>query len=102
MYLLPSLPPTQIFTDSSGYGCGIVVAAVLRRPGRKDVVWQFYLGPDWHHTVYKGELVGILLILSLISTQKVYNDILCLQIFKLPCKPSMVAKRDQEVTFSTK
>jgi hypothetical protein len=55
----------MIYTDGSGCDGGIGAAAVLYRKGVKKKHLQRHLGPDTEHTVYEGELVGILLALHL-------------------------------------
>ena len=45
-------------------------AAVLIRKDKPDCVLHFHLGPKSKHTVHKVELVGMMLALHLISTEK--------------------------------
>ena len=45
-------------------------AAILKREGAPDRMIKFHLGPAKHHTVYKAELVGILMGLYLIKTER--------------------------------
>ena len=55
-----------IFTDGSGYNNGVGAAADLYHHGRKVLSSQQHLGPSTEHTVYEGELVGILLGLNML------------------------------------
>lgn len=50
-----------IYSDGSGYEGNIGAAAVLRRNGRTIKTLQYHLGPDSDHTVYEGEVVGMIL-----------------------------------------
>ena len=57
----------RVYSDGSGYGGGIGTAAVLYNNGVVIQKLQFHLGPDTMHTVYKAELVGIILALFLLT-----------------------------------
>jgi len=56
-----------IYCDGSGYEGGIGAAAVLFTNSTETKHLTFHLGSDKEHTVYEGELVGILLALQLIK-----------------------------------
>ena len=79
-YLLKPAPPAQIYTDGSGYGNVIGAAAILCRKGYPNIALQYCLGPDTTHTVYKGELIGIILALHhiartpYVSSFAIYTD----------------------------
>jgi len=60
----------QIFTDRSAINGKVGAAAVLIRRGNPPRVLHHSLGPEMEHTVHKVELVGILLGMHLISTEK--------------------------------
>ena len=55
----------QVFCDSSGLKGGIGAAAVVMTPPEGPHL-QYLLGKDTAHTVFKSELVGILLALQLL------------------------------------
>ena len=52
---------TQIYSGGSGFKGTVGAAAVIPETGQK---LQFRLGKISHHMVFKGELVGILLVLQ--------------------------------------
>jgi ribonuclease HI len=58
----------MIYSDGSGFEDQIGAAAVLYRNGTPVKHLQYYLGPIEEHTVYEGELVGILLALHLLTS----------------------------------
>lgn len=60
----------QVFTDGSATGGKVGAAAVLIREGNPVRTLHFHLGPDNEHTVHEAELVGILLGIHLIGTEK--------------------------------
>jgi len=60
----------QVFTDGSAIEGKVGAAAILLREGRPIRTLHFHLGSEGKHTVHKAELVGILLGLHLISTEK--------------------------------
>jgi ribonuclease HI len=60
----------RVYTDGSSHKGKVGAAAVLRRPGKPDRILRAHLGEERHHTVYEAELVGILLGLHLIMTEK--------------------------------
>lgn len=67
----------RVFTDGSSHNGKVGAAAILCRPGRPDRVLRAYLGKDEHHTVYEAELVGILLGLHLIKTERNCRRVKC-------------------------
>lgn len=59
----------QIYTDGSGHNGGIGAAAVLMREGKDPRMLKYHLGPDKTHTVYKAEVVGLMLAAKLLATE---------------------------------
>jgi ribonuclease HI len=57
----------MIYSDGSGCEGGIGAATVIYRNRVKKRHLQYYLRPGTEHTVYEGELVGILLALHLLK-----------------------------------
>ena len=60
----------QIFSDGSAMEDKVGASAVLIRKGRHTRTLHFHLGPSTEHTVHEAELVGILLGLHLLRTEK--------------------------------
>ena len=60
----------QVYTDGSAIDGKVGAAAILTRVGHPPRVLHLYMVPESEHTVHKVELVGILLALQLISTEK--------------------------------
>ena len=60
----------QVFTDSSAQNSKVGAAAILIRKNRPNRILHFHLGPKAEHTVHEVELVGLLLALHLIGTEK--------------------------------
>jgi len=60
----------QIFTDGLAIGGKVGAAALLTRTGGSARTLHLHLGSEDDHTVHKAELVGILLGLHLISTER--------------------------------
>jgi len=60
----------QVFTDGSAYNRKVGASAILIRKNRPDRTLHFHLGPEVEHTIHKAELVGILLVLHLIGTER--------------------------------
>jgi ribonuclease HI len=60
----------RIFSDGSGLEGGIGAAAVLCRTGKAPRSLHYHLGSDKHHTVYEGEVVGMLLAAHLLKTER--------------------------------
>lgn len=57
----------KIYTDGSGLDGSIGAAAVLVRTGHEPIKLKFHLGSASEHTVYEGELVGILLAVLIVK-----------------------------------
>ena len=60
----------KLYSDGSAYKGKVGAAAVLICPGRPTRTLHFHLGPDTEHTVHKAELIGTILALHLIKTEK--------------------------------
>ena len=60
----------QVYADGSAIEGKVGAAAILLREGRPTRALHFHLGPEGKHTVHEAELVGILLGLHLINTEK--------------------------------
>jgi ribonuclease HI len=60
----------QVFTDGSAQGGKVGAAAILIRKNSPNRILHFHLGPEAEHTVHEAELVGLLLAIHLISTEK--------------------------------
>ena len=60
----------QVYSDGSAHGGKVGTAAILSRGNNPDRVLHFYLGRESEHTVHEAELVGLLLALHLIHTEK--------------------------------
>jgi ribonuclease HI len=60
----------KIYSDSSAHKGKVGAAAVLTRPGKLHQILHFHLGPENEHMVPKAELIGIILALNLIKTEK--------------------------------
>ena len=60
----------RLYSDGSAFKGKVGAAAVLIRPGRPTRTLHFHLGPDTEHTVHEAELIGIILALHLIKTEK--------------------------------
>ena len=60
----------QVYVDSSAINGKVGAAAVLLREGKPLHALHLHLGPESEHTVHEAELVGILLGLQLIYTEK--------------------------------
>lgn len=60
----------RVYTDGLAQDSKVGAAAILIRNGEPDRTLHLHLGPDTQHTVYKAELIGILLGLHLIKTDK--------------------------------
>jgi ribonuclease HI len=59
-----------IYTDSSAHNSQVGAAAILKQLGKQRRVLYYHLGTTEEHTVYKAELVGLLLGLQLIKTEQ--------------------------------
>ena len=60
----------KVYTDGSSQDGKVGAAAVLKRADQPTRKLHFHLGPSTHHTVHEAELIGILLGLHLIKTDK--------------------------------
>jgi ribonuclease HI len=60
----------QVFSDGSAINGKVGAAAILIRAGNPPRTLHFHLGPEKEHTVHEAELVGVLLGLQLIKTEK--------------------------------
>jgi ribonuclease HI len=60
----------QVFSDGSALEGKVGASAILMRKGRHTRTLHYHLGPDTEHTVHEAELVGILLGMHLLSTEK--------------------------------
>ena len=60
----------QVFTDGSAQGGKVGAAAILIRKNRPNRMLHFHLGPEAEHTVHKVELVGLMLAMHLIGTER--------------------------------
>jgi len=60
----------QVFSDGSAQNGKVGAAAVLTRKNKPDRILHFHLGPEAEHTVHEAELIGILLAIHLIKTEK--------------------------------
>ena len=63
----------QVYSDGSALNGKVGAAAILIRKNRPDRTLHLHLGLEAEHTVHKAEIVGILLALHLISTEKRSN-----------------------------
>ncbi|QRV90420.1 Reverse transcriptase from transposon X-element protein [Ceratobasidium sp. AG-Ba] len=83
--LNPAIPPSRdaalvaagavdadvrIYSDGSGIDGGIGAAAVLCRDGQPDRILRLHLGSDKRHVVYEAELVGAMLALHLLASER--------------------------------
>jgi ribonuclease HI len=60
----------QVFSDGSAINGKVGAAAILTRAGNPIRTMHFHLGTENEHTVHEAELVGILLGIHLISTER--------------------------------
>ena len=65
-----ALDAVKIYSDGSAQEGKVGAAAVLTRPGKPNRILHFHLGTESEHTVPEAELVGILLALHLIHSEK--------------------------------
>jgi len=63
----------QVYLDGSVQGGKVGAAAILIRKNRLDHMLHLHLGREAEHTVHEAELVGLLLALHLINTEKSNN-----------------------------
>ncbi len=60
----------QVFSDGLAANNKVGAMAILTRPGKSHQILHLHLGSNSKHTVHEAELVGILLALQLIKTEK--------------------------------
>jgi ribonuclease HI len=60
----------KVYTDGSIHGGKVGAAAVLYRKGRRQRELRLHLGAASEHTIYEAELVGLILGMQLIKTEK--------------------------------
>jgi ribonuclease HI len=60
----------QVFTDGSAQGGKVRAAAILIGKNRPNRTLHFHLGPETEHMVHEAELVGLLLAMHLIRTER--------------------------------
>ena len=60
----------KVYSDGSAQNGKVGAAALLLREGESDRTLHYHLGPSSLHTVHKAELVGLLLGLHLIKTER--------------------------------
>jgi len=60
----------QVYTDGSALNGKVGAATILTREGKPPCALHLTLGPKSEHTVHEAELVGILLSMHLISTER--------------------------------
>ena len=63
----------KIYSDGSAHEGKVGAAAVLTRPGKPNKTLHYHLGPDTEHTVAEAELIGIVLAMHLLLTEKHRN-----------------------------
>ena len=68
--LQPELEVMQLYSDGSGLDGQVGAAAVLLMQGEEPKVTRFHLGAIADHTVYKAELMGLLLALHLLRSEQ--------------------------------
>lgn len=59
----------RIYTDGSGFEGQVGAAAILRRDDKPDRTMTCYLGTLEEHTVYEGEVAGLLMAAELLRTE---------------------------------
>ena len=60
----------RIYSDGSAHDGKVGAAALLHREGKPDRTLQFHLGSTKHHTVYEAELVGMVMGIHLLKTER--------------------------------
>ena len=63
----------QIYMDGLGYKGNIGAAAIIPKTGAS---LRFNLGKETRHTIFKGELIGILLALTLLEASSLADTVL--------------------------
>jgi ribonuclease HI len=59
----------RVYSDGSAVDGGVGGAAVLLRNGEVERTKRVYLGSDQEHTVYEGEMVGMILAIELLKEE---------------------------------
>jgi hypothetical protein len=70
----------QVFTDGSAQGGKVGASTILIRKNRPNCMLHFHLGLEAEHTVYEAELVGLLLAMHLIGSEKCSMTSCCIAI----------------------
>ncbi|PSR73744.1 hypothetical protein PHLCEN_2v10434 [Hermanssonia centrifuga] len=66
----------RVYTDGSDVDGGVGAAAVLYKPGRRQVkTLQYHLGPSTEHTVYEAEVVALILGMELIRQESSVRNV---------------------------
>jgi ribonuclease HI len=65
-----ALEKVKVYSDGSAQDGKVGAAAVLIHAGKASRTLRYHLGPDTEHTVHEAELVGILLAMQLIQSEK--------------------------------
>ena len=60
----------KVYSDGSAHSGKVGAAAILKREGHPDRALKLHLGTTGQHTVYEAELVGMILGLHLIKTER--------------------------------
>ena len=60
----------KVYSDGSAHSGKVGAAAILRQEGKPDRTLKLHLGTTAQHTVYEAELVGMILGLHLIKTER--------------------------------
>ena len=60
----------KVYLDGSAHGGQVGATAILKREGNPDRMLKFHLGTTRQHTVYEAELVGMIMGLHLIKTER--------------------------------
>jgi ribonuclease HI len=66
----------KVYSDGSAHDGKVGTAAILRREGKPDRILKLHLGTTEQHTVYEAELVGMIMGLHLIKTER-RNGVKC-------------------------
>ena len=60
----------RVYSDGSAHRGKVGAAAILKRDGKLDHILKLHLGTTKQHTVYEAELVGMIMGLHLIKTER--------------------------------
>jgi ribonuclease HI len=60
----------KVYSDGSAHDGKVGAAAILKREGKPDRILKLHLGTTEQHTVYEAELVGMIMGLHLIKTER--------------------------------